>query len=89
MLSKLNLTMAFSLALAACAGRDPTPVASVQQPQDMYSDCTTIRAELAAKDAAALQAHQQYRPTLAEQQCAPGYRPPAPSGSSALPQSRQ
>lgn len=31
----------------------------------------------AAKDAAALQARQQYLTTLAEQRCAPGYRPPA------------
>jgi hypothetical protein len=44
MLSKIILTMAVSLALAACAGRDPTPVASVQQPQDMYSDPRRKRA---------------------------------------------
>jgi hypothetical protein len=74
MRSTLILTVAVSLALAACAGRDPAPVASVQ-PQDVYSDCTRIRAELAAKDAAALQAHQQYLPTLAEQRCAPEYKP--------------
>ena len=35
----------------------------------------------AAKDAAALQARQQYLTTLAEQRCAPGYRPPPPPGS--------
>jgi hypothetical protein len=32
----------------------------------------------AAKDAAALQARQQYLATLAEQRCQPGYRPPRP-----------
>ena len=32
----------------------------------------------AAKDAAALQARQQYLTTLAEQRCQPGYRPPPP-----------
>ena len=32
----------------------------------------------AGKDAAALQARQQYLTTLAEQRCAPGYRPPPP-----------
>jgi hypothetical protein len=108
--------------LAACAGRDPQPVSSVQA-QDAYSDCTMIRAEIeannakakeladeqgvktaqnvaagvvgiviwpvwfgmdfkgaAAKDAAALQARQQYLTTLAEQRCQPGYRPPPPPG---------
>jgi hypothetical protein len=114
---------AIGLALSACAGRDPAPIASVQ-PQDMYSDCTMIRAEIeannaktkeladeqgwktaqnvgaglaglviwpiwfgmdwkgsAAKDAAALQARQEYLTTLATQRCAPGYRPPPPPGS--------
>jgi hypothetical protein len=37
--------MAVGLALSACAGRDPQPVASVQ-PQDVYADCTMIRAEI-------------------------------------------
>ena len=106
-------------------GRRPgcAPIASVQS-QDLYADCTMIRAEIeannakaaelaneqgwktaqnvatglvglviwpvwfgmdwkgaAAKDAAALQARQQYLTTLAEQRCAPGYRaPPPPSG---------
>ena len=120
MRSKVFLTMAVGLALSACAGRDPAPVASVQ-PQDVYADCTMIRAEIeannakvqelsneqgwkvaqnvatgvfglviwpvwfgmdwkgaAAKDAAALQARQQYLTTLAEQRCQPGYRPPPP-----------
>ena len=113
---------AVGLALSACAGRDPQPVASVQA-QDAYADCTMIRAEIeannakakelsdeqgwktaqnvgaglagiviwpiwfgmdfkgaAAKDAAALQARQQYLTTLAEQRCQPGYRPPPPPG---------
>src|SRR5579872_5735063 len=121
--SKVFWTVAVGLALAACAGRDPAPIASVQ-PQDMYADCTMIRAEIeannakakelsdeqgwkvaqnvatgvvglviwpvwfgmdwkgaAGKDAAALQARQQYLTTLAEQRCAPGYRPPPPPGS--------
>ena len=34
----------------ACAGRSPQPVASVQ-PQDMYADCTMIRAEIEANNA--------------------------------------
>jgi hypothetical protein len=33
------------------------------------------------KDAAALQARQQYLNTLAEQRCQPGYRPPPPPGA--------
>jgi hypothetical protein len=33
------------LALSACAGRDPQPMATVQM-QDAYSDCTMIRAEI-------------------------------------------
>ncbi len=33
------------LALSACAGRDPQPIATVQA-QDTYSDCTMIRAEI-------------------------------------------
>jgi hypothetical protein len=33
------------------------------------------------KDAAALQARQQYLTTLAEQRCQPGYRPPPPPGA--------
>jgi hypothetical protein len=46
--------MAVGLALSACAGRDPAPVASVQ-PQDAYSDCTMIRAEIEANNAKAKQ----------------------------------
>jgi hypothetical protein len=126
--SKVFLTMAVGLALSACAGRDPEPIASVQ-PQDVYSDCTMIRAEIESnnikikeladergwkvtqnvvtglagfvvpviwfgmdwkgavdKDAAALQARQQYLTTLAEQRCQPGYRPPPPPGAYVSPQ---
>ncbi|MGB7088623.1 MAG: hypothetical protein WA465_00800 [Methylovirgula sp.] len=46
--------MAIGLALLACAGRDPQPVASVQ-PQDAYSDCTMIRAEIEANNIKAKQ----------------------------------
>jgi hypothetical protein len=46
--------MAVGLALSACAGRDPQPIASVQ-PQDAYSDCTMIRAEIEANNAKATQ----------------------------------
>jgi hypothetical protein len=41
---------AIGFALTACAGRDPQPIASVQ-PQDMYADCTMIRAEIEANNA--------------------------------------
>ena len=37
--------IAVGLALSACAGRDPAPIATVQV-QDAYSDCTMIRAEV-------------------------------------------
>lgn len=119
---RVFLVLAVGSGLAACAGRDPQPIASVQ-PQDAYSDCTMIRAEIeannqktkeladeqglktaqnvaagvvglviwpvwfgmdfkgaAAKDAAALQARQQYLTTLATERCAPGYRPLPPPG---------
>jgi hypothetical protein len=46
--------MAIGLALSACAGRDPQPIASVQ-PQDAYSDCTMIRAEIEANNQKAKQ----------------------------------
>jgi len=49
--SKL-FSLAVGLALSACAGRDPAPVASVQ-PQDVYADCTMIRAEIEANNAEA------------------------------------
>jgi len=125
---KASSIIAIGLALAACAGRDPAPIASVQ-PQDAYSDCTMIRAEIeannakvkeladeqglktaqnvaaglagiviwpiwfgmdlkgaAAKDAAALQARQEFLTTLATERCTPGYRPPPPPGAYVPPQ---
>jgi hypothetical protein len=42
------------IVLAACAGRDPQPIATVQ-PQDQTSDCTQIRAEIEANNAKAKQ----------------------------------
>jgi hypothetical protein len=41
--------MAAGLALSACAGRDPAPVATVQ-PQDAVSDCAMITAEIDANN---------------------------------------
>ena len=41
--------MAVAVAVSACVGRDPQPVASVQA-QDVYSDCTMIRAEIEANN---------------------------------------
>jgi hypothetical protein len=41
--------MAVGLALAACAGRDPQPIATVQ-PQDANSDCAMINAEIQANN---------------------------------------
>jgi hypothetical protein len=49
MLGRIISAMAVSLALSACAGRDPQPIASVQ-PQDVYADCTMIRAEIEANN---------------------------------------
>jgi hypothetical protein len=37
------------LALGACAGRDPQMIATVQ-PQDAYSDCLQLTAEMQAND---------------------------------------
>jgi hypothetical protein len=51
---RVCVATAIGLALSACAGRDPAPVASVQ-PQDAYSDCTMIRAEIEANNAKAKQ----------------------------------
>ncbi len=39
----------FGLGIAACAGRDPHPVAVVQ-PQDTQSDCAMIQAEIQANN---------------------------------------
>jgi hypothetical protein len=47
--TKMFLAMGVGLVLAACAGRDPHPVA-VAQSQDAYSDCTMIRAEIEANN---------------------------------------
>ena len=106
------------IAVANCAGRDPQPIATVQ-PQDRYSDCAMIMAEIEAnnikvkelaneqgwkvaqnvvtgvgglviwplwfgmdwkgaanKDAASLQARQQYLTTLATERCKPTTPPP-------------
>jgi hypothetical protein len=41
--------MALGLALSACAGRDPQPIATVQ-PQDTTSDCAMINAEIQANN---------------------------------------
>lgn len=49
MRGRVCFATAIGLALSACAGRDPAPVASVQ-PQDVYSDCTMIRAEIEANN---------------------------------------
>jgi hypothetical protein len=46
--------MAAGLVLSACAGRDPQPIATVQ-PQDQFSDCTMVRAEIEANNAKAKQ----------------------------------
>ena len=128
MRSKVFSAMAVGLALSACAGRDPHPVAVVQA-QDQYSDCTMIRAEIdanntqvqkladengmkvaqnvltgvggvfffpvwfgmdakgaAGTEADALKSRQEYLAKLAEQRCAPGYRPPPPAPVTYVPQ---
>ena len=47
---KLGLmALAFAFVLAACARRDPHPVAVVQ-PQDPQSDCAMIRGEIEANN---------------------------------------
>jgi hypothetical protein len=54
--------IAFGVALAACAGRDPQPIATVQ-PQDVNSDCAMINAEIQAnnKRAEALSTEQNWK----------------------------
>lgn len=117
---RICAALAAGLALSACAGRDPHPVALVQ-PQDQYSDCAMIKAEIdannvqaqkladengmkvaqnvtagvvglviwpvwfamdakgaAGTEADALKARQEFLANLAQQRCAPGYRPPSP-----------
>ncbi len=44
-----SLILSFVLALGACAGRAPNPVAAVQ-PQDQYADCAAITAEIEANN---------------------------------------
>jgi hypothetical protein len=46
---KLGLAMGIAVAVGACAGRAPQPVAVVQ-PQDRYADCTAITAEVEANN---------------------------------------
>ena len=54
MRAKFLLLTAIGLELAACAGRDPQPIATVQA-QDTYADCTQIRAEIEANNVKAKQ----------------------------------
>ena len=46
---KLGLAMGIAVAVGACAGRAPQPVAVVQ-PQDRYADCVAITAEVEANN---------------------------------------
>jgi hypothetical protein len=43
--SELYCALAIAVCVASCAGRDAQPITTVQ-PQDAYSDCTMIRAEI-------------------------------------------
>jgi hypothetical protein len=45
----VGLAMGIAVAVGACAGRAPQPVAVVQA-QDRYSDCTAITAEIEANN---------------------------------------
>ena len=45
----VGLAMAIAIAVGACAGRAPQPVAVVQ-PQDRFSDCAAITAEIEANN---------------------------------------
>jgi hypothetical protein len=49
MRSRVCAAMAVGLALSACAGRDPMPIATVQA-QDAVSDCAMITAEIEANN---------------------------------------
>ena len=46
---KIGLAIGMTVAVGACAGRAPQPVAVVQ-PQDRYSDCAAITAEIEANN---------------------------------------
>jgi hypothetical protein len=46
---KIGLAIGTAMAVGACAGRTPQPVAVVQ-PQDQYSDCIAISAEIQANN---------------------------------------
>ena len=50
--SKIVLAITIGVALSACAGRQPQPIATVQ-PQDANSDCATINAEIQANNSRA------------------------------------
>jgi hypothetical protein len=50
--SRIVLAITIGLALSACAGREPQPIATVQ-PQDANSDCATINAEIQANSSRA------------------------------------
>jgi hypothetical protein len=52
MRTEIFSTIAIGFALSACAGRDAQPVATVQ-PQDAYSDCSMINAEIQANNSRA------------------------------------
>ena len=45
MISKVGIAALAAIALCACAGRAPAPVAVVQ-PQDRYMDCAAIMVEV-------------------------------------------
>jgi hypothetical protein len=46
---KVHLTAALGVLLVGCAGRSPAPVAVVQ-PQDRFTNCTAIMAEVQANN---------------------------------------
>ena len=59
------IATAFSVALSACAGRDPQPV-DVVQAQDRYVDCTAITAEAQANKRRVAELASEKKPNLAE-----------------------
>ena len=72
MRSRLVVAM-LGIALVGCAGRDPQPIATVQQ-QDAYADCTMIRAEIEANNAKVTQLANEHRGRASR-------AVPAPAGS--------